>query len=198
MAATGIKRESLGDFFVGQGDMVFFDPLDTYKGKTIADFRNGKSFGNVKEDSTQWTGEEVSTTVVKNEQGNAITTIVTAGTLGFEAVIAEMDNDMVKLLLKGKDITVNTLTPEWIASASTATAVGFGVELPVITRPIMITNESKNKTLVFPKGKIVSALVMEDKMIAIKISVSAESIDTDTLTTGMILNGDLKYFSGVA
>lgn len=188
-----ITRQSLGDFFIGQGDMIYWDPIANYSQATLASFTNGKSFGNIKEDSTSWTGEDITETVVRNEQGNVITTTSTAGTLAFEATLADMDNALVKMLLKAKDITVSGLDADWIAQESTATAVGFGVELPVVEIPVAITNDAKNKTLIFPKAKVVSALTYEDKMLAIKLSITAQAINTASLTTGMILNGALDY-----
>lgn len=188
-----ITRQSLGDFFIGQGDMIYWDPIANYSLATLASFSNGKSFGNIKEDSTSWTGEDITETVVRNEQGNVITTTSTAGTLAFEATLADMDNALVKMLMKAKDITVSGLDADWIAQESTATAVGFGVELPVVEIPVAITNDAKNKTLIFPKAKIVSALTYEDKMLAIKLSITAQAINTANLTTGMILNGALDY-----
>lgn len=188
-----ITRQSLGDFFIGQGDMIYWDPIANYSLATLASFTNGKSFGNIKEDSTSWTGEDITETVVRNEQGNVITTTSTAGTLAFEATLADMDNALVKMLMKAKDITVSGLDADWIAQESTATAVGFGVELPVVEIPVAITNDAKNKTLIFPKAKVVSALTYEDKMLAIKLSITAQAINTASLTTGMILNGALDY-----
>lgn len=188
-----ITRQSLGDFFIGQGDMIYWDAIADYSLATLATFKNGKSFGNIKEDSTSWTGEDITETVVRNEQGNVITTTSTAGTLAFEATLADMDNALVKMLMKAKDITVSGLDADWIAQESTATAVGFGVELPVVEIPVAVTNDAKNKTLIFPKAKVVSALTYEDKMLAIKLSITAQAINTASLTTGMILNGALDY-----
>ena len=188
-----ISRQSLGDFFIGQGDMIYWDPITNYSSATLATLTNGKSFGNIKEDSTSWTGEDITDTVVRNEQGNVITTTSTAGTLAFEATLAEMDNAMVKKLLAGTEITLGSIDADWIASEATTTVVGFGVALPVVEMPIAITNDSKNKTLLFPKAKVVSALVYEDKMLAIKMSVTAQAIDTTSLKTGMIINGALQY-----
>lgn len=188
-----IKKESLGDFFIGQGDMMYWDPIKDYSTATLATLVNGKSFGNIKEDTTSWTGEDITDTVIRNEQGNVITTTSTAGTLAFEATLADMDNALVKKLLKGKDITVSGLDADWIAQEATATAVGFGVELPVVEIPVGVTNDAKNKTLIFPKAKVVSALTYEDKMFAIRMSITAQAINTANLTTGMILNGALDY-----
>ncbi|MEG2151459.1 MAG: hypothetical protein RRY36_09605, partial [Bacteroidaceae bacterium] len=115
---AGIIKESLGEFFVGQGDMMFFDPILDYTAKTLADLKNGKSFGNIKEGSTSWTGEAITDTIVKNEQGNVIVTTPTAGTLAFEAVLTEMDNAMVKKLLAGVDILLTGVTADWIKTVA--------------------------------------------------------------------------------
>lgn len=197
MATTNIKKVSLGDFFVGQGDIVMWDEISSYASATLASFQNGRSVGNVKEDSTNWTGEDVSETVIRNEQGIPIATITTAGTLAFEMTLAdfslESENDLAIELLKGSNINISSLSVTWLKSVGTATAMGFGVDLPVITRPIAIINEDLNKTLIFPKAKISSALVIEDKMICIHCTVSAQSVNTASLKTGMIVNGAIAY-----
>lgn len=190
---SAIKKQSLGDFFIGQGDMIFWDSITDYSNATIASFVNGQSFGNIKEDSTSWTGEDMSETVIRNEQGNVIATTTTAGTLAYEATLAEMDNAMVKKLLKASDIDVSDLTVDWLQSAGTATAVGFGVALPVVEMPVAISNDTLSKTLVFPKAKVASTFVIEDKMILIKMSITAQAINTENLKTGMIINGALSY-----
>lgn len=194
---TNIKKVSLGDFFVGQGDIVMWDEISSYASATLASFQNGRSVGNVKEDSTNWTGEDVSETVIRNEQGNPIATITTAGTLAFEMTLAdfslESENDLAIELLKGANINISSLSVPWLKSVGTATAMGFGVDLPVVTRPIAIINEDLNKTLIFPKAKISSALVIEDKMICIHCTVSAQSVNTASLKTGMIVNGAIAY-----
>lgn len=190
---SAIRKQSLGDFFIGQGDMIFWDSIADYSNATIASFVNGQSFGNIKEDSTSWTGEDMSETVIRNEQGNVIATTTTAGTLAYEATLAEMDNAIVKKLLKASDIDVSDLTVDWLQSAGTATAVGFGVALPVVEMPVAISNDTLSKTLVFPKAKVASTFVIEDKMILIKMSITAQAINTDDLKTGMIINGTLAY-----
>ena len=193
---AGITKTSLGDFFIGQGDMIYWDSLSSYESATLASLVNGKSFGNIKEDSTSWTGEDMTETVVKNEQGNVIATTTTAGTLSFEATLAEMDSAIVQKLLKGTPIPgISSLSVDWLESSglATATAVGFGVDLPVVEMPVGISNDTLDKTLIFPKAKVASALVIEDKMICIKMSITAQAIDIDGLKTGMILNGALKY-----
>lgn len=199
---TNIKKVSLGDFFVGQGDIVMWDAIASYASATLASFVNGKSVGNVKEDSTNWTGEDISETAIRNEQGNPIATITTAGTLAFEMTLADFsledENDLAIELLKGAEIDISALTVPWLQSVGSATAMGFGVDLPVITRPIAIINEDLNKTLIFPKAKISSALVIEDKMICIHCVVSAQSVNTAGLRTGMIVNGAIAYTTTTA
>lgn len=194
---AGIKKENFGEFFVGQGDIIHFDSISDYSAKTLADLVNGKSFGNIKEGSTNWTGEEMTDTIVKNEQGNVVVTTTTAGTLSFEATLLDFENAIIKKLLKATDITVSTLSPDWLEAAGSATALGFGVELPVVEMPVGIANDTLNKTLIFPKAKVASAIVLEDKVIGIKISVKAQSINTATLKTGMIVKGALQYSTGV-
>lgn len=201
--AKKIVKQSLGDFFVGQGDIIMFDAIADYAKKTLAALINPKSVGNVKEDTTNWTGEDVSTTVIRNEQGNVIATTPSAGTLAFEMTLANFSlaetNDLATLLLAGAGIDVNTLTVDWLESVGEATAFGFGVSLPLITRPVGIINADLNKTLIFPKAKITSALTIEDKMLCIHSTVEAQYLNIKDeegkvgLQTGMIVNGQVAY-----
>lgn len=187
----GIQKQSIGEFFVGQGDLFYFDEITDYTNKTLANLTGPKSFGNIKEGSTNWTGDDITVDVIKNEQGKPISSVSTSGTYAFEAVMAEMDKDTLIRQLKGLNITLPS-TLDWI-SVTDASAVGFGVDLSVIVRPVALANDVLNKTLIFPKAKITSALTIEDKMFCIKMSINAEALDMDGLKTCMVLYGALQY-----
>lgn len=155
-------------------------PEELPEGKTNLDYAN--SLGQIVEDSTSWDGDDPEMTPLKDEQGDTITTQVTAGTLAFSCEIASTSTDMLKAFMKAEDIASFTSTV-----FGGAKAVGFGVDLPVTTRPILIANDEGNKALVFPKAKIVGNLSYSDKLWRVKISVTAEYIDTENLKTGMLL-----------
>jgi hypothetical protein len=74
MAIT--KFEQIQSLFVGQGDIVLFGDPETgvyfadgkdYSNATIADFINPKSLGQIVEDSTSWTGDDVSFEDIRDE-----------------------------------------------------------------------------------------------------------------------------------
>lgn len=186
------KLEAAAKLFTGQGDLVMFEEISDYAGKTLASLVNPKSLGQIVQDSTSWEGEDVNTNKILDEQGNLITARVTAGTLGFSFDIASTSLLMVKTFLAGVDITGTSLTGLF---DGTVAAVGFGIKLPVMTRPIAVLNDELNRAWIYPKAKLTSNLNYSDGLYRIHAVVLAENLDirdTDddtkqTLTTGMIV-----------
>lgn len=191
MANTGITNfETATTVFAGQGDLVIFDKVSDYNTVAFKDLANPKSLGQIVQDSTSWEGEDPETTTIKDEQGDIITARVAAGTLGFSFEIASTSKEMVEKFLNGE--TIGTLGTN--ANFETGvTAVGFGVNLPVMTVPIMILNDEMNRAWLYPKSKVVAALSYSDGLWRIKATVTCEFLDTPTLKTGMILEGKVKY-----
>lgn len=188
MAVT--KFEDAAKLFAGQGDLVVFNPISDYSGKSLADLTEPKSLGQIVQDSTTWEGEDVNTDQILDEQGNLITARVTAGTLGFSFDIASTSLAMVKEFLAGVDISGTSLASVFDGNVA---AVGFGIKLPVQTRPIMILNDELNRAWVYPKAKITSNLAYTDGLYRIHAVVLAENVDvrgtgdTQALATGMIV-----------
>jgi len=182
--------ESVPSLFVGQGDMIIFDAIADYTSATLASLTNPKSLGQVVEDSSNWTGDDVSVDEIRDEQGNLIAATVTAGTLSFEADIASTSQLMMQTFLKGTSITTPNLSQIFGSGsgAGTVTATGFGVDLPVITRPIGWLNDELNRLLLFPKAKITGNLTNSDKLMRVHINCLAEYVDLTSLKTGMIFD----------
>ena len=180
--------------FVGQGDLIIFDAVSDYSSAKLADFANPKSLGQIVQDSTSWEGEDVSTDQILDEQGNLITAKVTAGTLSFSFDIASTSAAMMTKFMKAASISGTNLgTPEFLGS--TISAVGFGVDLPVFTAPILVADQEKKRAWVYPKAKITSNLSLSDGLYRIHAVVLAEQVDTQYLKTGILLEGELKYES---
>lgn len=175
--------------FVGQGDLIIFDPVSDYSAATLASFTNPKSLGQIVQDSTSWEGEDVSTDQILDEQGNIITAKVTAGTLSFSFDIASTSANMMKKFMAAADISVGS--PAYVAASSTA--VGFGVDLPVFTVPILVADQEKKRAWIYPKAKITSNLSLSDGLYRIHAVVLAEQVDTANLKTGILLEGALVY-----
>lgn len=183
------KFEQATSVFAGQGDMVIFDAVEDYNTAAFANLANPKSLGQIVQESTSWEGEDPETTSILDEQGNTITATTAAGTLGFSYDMASTSLDRFKVFLKGVDI-------ESLENAAIGTgikAVGFGVNLPVITRPIMILNDELTKAFLYPKAKIVSNLTLSDGLWRIHSTVTCEYLDTPTLKTGMVLEATFNY-----
>ena len=192
MATIIDKIDSATVPFVGQGDLIIFDAVSDYSTAKLADFANPKSLGQIVQDSTSWEGEDVSTDQILDEQGNIITAKVTAGTLSFSFDIASTSANMMKKFMAAADISsANLGTPSFLGS--NPSAVGFGVELPVFTVPILVADQEKKRAWVYPKAKITSNLSLSDGLYRIHAVVLAEQVDTAYLKTGVLLEGSLVY-----
>lgn len=183
--------------FVGQGDLIIFDAVADYSSAKLSDFANPKSLGQIVQDSTSWEGEDVSTDQILDEQGNLITAKVTAGTLSFSFDIASTSANMMKKFMAAADISsANIGSPAWLESSNpSVSAVGFGVDLPVFTVPVLVADQEKLRAWVYPKAKITSNLSYSDGLYRIHAVVLAEQVDTASLKTGILLEGKLKYAS---
>lgn len=175
--------------FVGQGDLIIFDAVSDYSTATLATLTNPKSLGQIVQDSTSWEGEDVSTDQILDEQGNIITAKVTAGTLSFSFDIASTSANMMKKFMAAADITVGS--PSYLATSSTA--VGFGVDLPVFTVPVLVADQEKKRAWLYPKAKITSNLSLSDGLYRIHAVCLAEQVDTANLKTGILIEGALVY-----
>lgn len=201
MATIISKVDAATAPFVGQGDLIIFSSTfansKTYADATLADFQSPQSLGQIVQDSTSWEGEDVSTDQILDEQGNLITAKVTAGTLSFSFDIASTSAAMMKKFMAAADISSGNLgTPTWLNSTNPVpSAVGFGVDLPVFTCPILVADQEKKRAWVYPKAKITSNLSYSDGLYRIHAVVLAEQVDTAYLKTGILLEGSLKYES---
>lgn len=187
------KFENATSVFAGQGDLIMFDPIADYtaSGVGFTSLANPQSLGQIVQDSTSWSGEDPETTSINDEQGNTITATTAAGTLGFEFDIASTSPAMIKEFLKGVDI--ESLTADWANGITNA--VGFGVDLPVQTRPLMVLNDEKTKAFLYPKSKIVSSISLDEGLYRIHCIVTCEFLDTPTLKTGMVFNANEFVYS---
>lgn len=182
------KLDTSPKLFEGQGDLVVFEPISDYTNATLASLTTPKSLGQIVQDSTTWEGEDVSTDKILDEQGNVITAHVTAGTLGFSFDIASTSLTMVKNFLAGTDPIENvTFAGLETGSGEALQAAGFGVDLPVQTRPIAVIDSEKGRAWVYPKAKITSNLALADGLYRIHAVVVAEQVDQPSLKTAMIV-----------
>lgn len=182
------KLDSSPKLFEGQGDLVVFAPISDYTSKTLANLSDPKSLGQIVQDSTTWEGEDVSTDQILDEQGNVITAHVTAGTLGFSFDIASTSLTMVKNFLAGTDAIENvTFAGLETGTGEALQAAGFGVDLPVQTRPIAVIDSERGRAWVYPKAKITSNLALADGLYRIHAVVVAEQVDQPSLKTAMIV-----------
>lgn len=189
---AGIKTAGITDLFNGQSDIVLFDEVEDYASATLATLKGAKSLGQIVQDTTEWTGDEPSVDNILDEQGDIITAAVTAGTVGFSFEMADLSPETIAEFLKGVEIEAGT-NDAWEAISK---VVGFGHQLPVMTRPIMVVNDEMNKSMLIPKGKITSNITISDGLWRIAVSVTGETVDTKNLKTCMLIAGKTQYDEG--
>lgn len=190
-----VTKADVSRLFMGQSDIILFDKVDDYNTAKISTLANPKSLGDIDQDSTSWTGDDPEVEPRRNEQGEAVTSRVTNGTQAYEFSIMSMDFNNVRTFLAPgvvKDITAST-GAAWGATNGIKKVVGFGSTPSVMTRPIMLSNDEGDLSLLFPKAKIVSNLTLDDGMFLLHVSVTAEAIDTDDLDTAMLIEGKVEY-----
>lgn len=185
------KIDTVGSFFVGQGDIIVFDKPANYAAAKLSTLANPKSLGDIHLDSTNFTGDDPTLTPLKNEQGISYYTTVENGTFGFEFFVPSTSSAMLTALMNAEIVTDTFASGGTFAVGSTIT--GAMHKSTIVEKPIMIVNETKNRALVVPKAKIVSSLAMQDKVAGIMVRVNAENIDTTDLKTVMFVDGAIGY-----
>ena len=190
-----VTKADVSRLFMGQSDIIRFDKVDDYNTAKISTLANPKSLGDIDQDSTSWTGDDPEIEPRRNEQGEAVTSRVTNGTQAYEFSIMSMDFNNVKTFLAPGVVKAITATTgaAWGATNGIKKVVGFGSTPSVMTRPIMLSNDEGDLSLLFPKAKIVSNLTLDDGMFLLHVSVTAEAIDTDDLDTAMLIEGKVEY-----
>ena len=188
------KFDNVTSVFAGVSDIIVGEIAadSAYESGTLDTlFATAKSVGQVKEDSTNWTGDDPTVDSVKDEKGNIITTKTTAGTFAFEFLMASMSPNILKAFMKAEDVASAVSSSGPFGSSAGAVKI---VDLPVTVRPIMVANDVADKAIVFPKAKIVASITREDGVFFVKGTATAEFVDTTKLGTFMLLNGiELSY-----
>lgn len=190
---AGIKKQITTEVLAGQSDIVLFGEVEDYKTATFTTATaTGESVGQVSGDSSEYAGEDAETENWVDEQGNIITSTTKAGTVAIKWSMADLSADKIELFLKGTALTGLTST----LMSEVKNAVGFGVDLPVITRPIGWFNDEANRCLFLPKAKIVSNLGCDGKKFTINATATAGYIDNATLKTAMLFDAKPTYDNG--
>ena len=186
--------------FIGQGDLVMVALPDggITDSTTLADYGAAQSLGQIVQDSSSWEGEDASTEDIRDEQGNIINAKPIAGTLGISFDIASTSAAMLKKFMVGDDLTaalIGASGAAWI-TGSTATAEGFGVNIPTFECGLLWVNDTKTRCLFFPKAKITANLAYSDGIFRIHASAIAEQVNSTHLKTAMMIEGAPAYSAG--
>jgi hypothetical protein len=84
------------------------------------------------------------------------------------------------------------VSTNWVEVAD---IVGVGDTLASIERPIAWINQDLNQIILFPKAQIVSAPILDENSICVKISVTAEKVSTANLKTLMKLSAAKVHYT---
>lgn len=184
---AGIKKATPTSEFNGQSYLIVFDEVADYTGKSVADItKAGFDVGQVFQGSTTWNGDDPSFDDVLDEQGDIIVSNPTKGTYGFDFEMADFSADKFKTFLKGADIaTLGTGS----AFGTGASAVATTAEMPIITRPVAIVNDTAKKAIFLPKARILTGPNIEDKLFVLKSTCKAQDCNVDgKLGTFMLID----------
>lgn len=192
--ATIPKVNSVSQLFLGMGAHFIGTAPDDYATADYATIVNSfKNLGDVLGDSTSYTGEDLATEDIVNEQGITVATIVTsAGSISYEFSILDNSPTMKKLLLGAVDITITDLSNFETPTSTKKTAQGFGHKASTFIAPFGFTNDTNDQINIIPKAKWLCSPSMDGKNSIIKVSVSAEQLDTENLKTMMSKAIDLS------
>ncbi len=187
-----VTKAQVSELFMGQSDIIIFDKVTDYNTATIASLANPKSLGDIDQDSTEWTGDEIEIEPRRNEQGSVVTSKITNGTQAFAFDIMSTSVENVKEFLS-PNVAKTLVATSGAAWSSVTKVVGFGSTPAVMTRPIMIANDEGTRSLLFPKAKIASSVSIEDGLLLIHVEATAEDLDTANLDTAILIEGALTY-----
>jgi hypothetical protein len=183
------KIDAVSTIFSGISEIALCTAPADYATATLSSLDGWKALNDIKLDSTNFTGDAPTETLVKNEKGSVVVSTAVAGTNKFEFICYNTSATVLEKLLKATDKTPTFTSDDLFAVSSSAT--GFGNSLPILECPIMVVNDVANQAVLFPKAKIVSTMILDSKVLAIKCTVTAQDISTATLSTAMVIRGAL-------
>lgn len=184
---AGITKATPTSEFNGQSYLIVFDEVEDYAAANISVgsiTADGFDVGQVYQGSTTWNGEDPSFEDELDEQGDIIVSNPTKGTFGFDFEMADFSASKFETFLNGAPITsLGTGS----AFGANATAVATTEEMPVITRPIALVNDTAKKAIFFPKARILTGPNMENKLFVLKSVVKAQDCNVEGKLGTMML-----------
>lgn len=184
---AGLQRPTVTNVFDGQGCLIIFDPVSDYDNATVAQITaNGIDVGQVINGSSEWTGEDAAFDNLTDEQGDVIVPRPTAGTAGFDFVMADFAAEKMKKFMHGREISLTGMDGSAFKGATKAIAIGD--QMPVIEAPAAWVSATMDKVTFFPKARIVTSPTYQDGIMGLKSSVVAQDCNTTNLGTMMFID----------
>ena len=178
MALAISQLDSSASFFKGYSTGIIFNALAGNE-TDLGDLTAPQWVGSIFQGSTSWTGEAPTMTPHRNEDGNSVYTFASGGSSGIQLDIMSTSDTIITTFLKGTSIVNTNLgTPNWIDgdASSSASAVGWGDQLPVIERPFALVNDLDNQILLFPKALIAASVVNNDRALHVRLVINAQEL----------------------
>ena len=192
MALAITQLDDSASFFKGYSTGIIFAALAGNE-TNLGGLSSPKWVGSIFQGSTSWTGEAPTMTPHRNEDGNSVYTFASGGSSSLQLDIMSTSNTIITTFLMGTGIAnADVGTPNWIDG--TASAVGWGDQLPVIERPFALVNDLDNQILLFPKALIAAAVVNNDRALHVRLNINAQELPASMtyLKPVMIVRGLLE------
>lgn len=182
--------------FDGLARIVMFPDydLDTMTEETkLSDIfaTGGVDLGEIVEGSPSWDGDDVETNILKNTEGGAIRTRVTAGTCAWSCRIPLSKETAERI--GSKLHTETTLGDGSFKLATGKEVIGMNPTGMMKQCPIGVLNLARDEFALFPKGNISFAITIEDDDLwELSVKATADDVETPNLDTLMFvpLSGD--------
>jgi hypothetical protein len=189
MAITKIDVSTIT--FGGFARVLMFPNVDpeTFTEKTtLAEvLAGGKDLGQLVEGSYSWTGDAASVETVNDTEGGVIRATPTAGTLGWECRVASTSSAMAKAIAGGKITKATTAENGDVKIDTSKDIIGLDPTAMISNCPIGVLDDTHKKLMLFPNSTNTVSPTFEDSMLELTLGATASKIETDVLSTMMII-----------
>lgn len=152
-------KDSFGHSFKGQYGVMFGQLVEgdipTVAGTNIFDYVDWQLLGGVNASSTSFTGDDISVTDVKGEDGKIYYTTTQNGTIAFELMTLSTSHDMTEKFMKGSSaqstVTMGGISGKWKMT-------GWGSKIPKQNMFIAFVDETLEQMWAIPNAEVTGSI----------------------------------------